>query len=159
MTGTDTTPIRLAPDSPVIPGVLTLIRDSFAFMEGRINPPSSMHRLSTSDVRQQARQGEIWVIGDRPDAVVFLTPKPGCMYLSKLAVDKDRRGLGLARRLVDLAEMRAAAMGLQVLELQTRVELVENHSAFGRMGFRKSGETAHPGYDRTTSITMQKHLG
>jgi hypothetical protein len=40
--------------------------------------------------------------------------------------------------------------------LQTRVELVENHAAFSRMGFAKTGESAHPGYDRPTSITMRR---
>lgn len=152
------TPQRLKPDSPMLPKVLTLIRNSFAYMEGRIDPPSSMHRLTEGALRDQMRDGEIWVIGDRPDAVIFLTPKPGRLYLSKLAVDQDRRGQGLARLLVDLAESRAAALGLQILELQTRVELIENHAAFARMGFVKTGETAHTGFSRATSITMQKRL-
>ena len=152
------TPVRIPPDSPTLSEILRLIRESFAFMEGRIDPPSSMHNLTEAKLRQQARDGEIWIIGDRPDAVVFLTPKPGCLYLSKLTVDQTKRGLGLARCLVELAEVRAKAMGLEVLELQTRVELVENHATFARLGFMKTGEKAHPGYDRTTSITMQKRL-
>lgn len=152
-------PQRLFPDSPKLSEVLVLIRESFAYMEGRIDPPSSMHRLTEDTLRDQAREGEVWVIGTRPDAVVFLTPKPGRLYLSKLAVDRSQRERGLARRLVTLAETRAKALGLEVLELQTRVELVENHAAFARMGFVKTGEVAHPGYDRTTSITMQKRLG
>lgn len=153
------TPERLTQTDPRLSGVLNLIRTSFAYMEGRIDPPSSMHRLSLDALRDQMQDGEVWVIGDRPDAVVFLTPKPGRLYLSKLAVDQNQRGRGLAHRLVTQAETRAEALGLKVLELQTRVELVENHTAFARMGFVKTGEVAHPGYDRTTSITMQKLLG
>ncbi|WP_254055792.1 N-acetyltransferase [Ruegeria sp. EL01] len=137
---------------------MRLIRDSFAYMEGRIDPPSSMHRLSEIEVRRQAQEAEVWTIGERPDAVMFLTPKPKCLYLSKLAVDTDRRGVGLARCLVDMAKIRAKALGLPVLELQTRIELVENHAAFARMGFRKTAESAHPGYDRATFITMQRRL-
>jgi hypothetical protein len=45
-----------------------------------------------------------------------------------------------------------------VLELQTRVELEENHAAFRAMGFAEAGRTAHPGYDRPTSITFRKDL-
>jgi phosphinothricin acetyltransferase len=43
-----------------------------------------------------------------------------------------------------------------VLELQTRVELIENHNTFSALGFEKVAETAHPGYSRPTSITMQR---
>ena len=42
------------------------------------------------------------------------------------------------------------------LELQTRIELTENHATFGALGFKKIAETAHPGYSRPTSITMRK---
>ena len=155
----DVTPRRLAPDSPDFPQVLQLIRDNFAFMDGRIDPPSSMHRLTEDGLRRQAEDGEVWVIGTHPDAVIFLTRKPGRLYLSKLTVDASKRGAGLARQLVDLAETRARALGFDTLELQTRVELVENHATFAKLGFVKTGETAHPGYDRPTSIIMQKRLG
>lgn len=158
MTKATLTPVRLDPDSPLIADVLKLIQDSFAFMDGRIDPPSSMHRLSEKSMQKQARDGEIWILGAPPCAVLFLQRKPDCLYLSKLAVDNRRRGEGLARRLVDHAGIRAQEMGVAVLELETRVELVENHTAFGRLGFEKTGETAHPGYDRATSITMQKRL-
>ena len=41
----------------------------------------------------------------------------------------------IARALVDLAEDRAKASGLGALELETRIELIENHEAFQRLGF------------------------
>ena len=66
------------------------------------------------------------------------------------------RGQGLARRLIDVAEARAREMGLPALELQSRVELVENQEAFQAMGFQEVGRTAHPGYDRPTSITYRR---
>ncbi|WP_170400984.1 GNAT family N-acetyltransferase [Ruegeria arenilitoris] len=146
------------PDSARLTEVLHLIRETFAYMEGRIDPPSSMHRLTMEELQRQARDGEIWGIGDRPDAVVFLTPKPDCLYLSKLAVAQNKRGQGLARRLVEVAERRARAKGFRALELQTRIELVENHATFARLGFAVTRETTHPGYDRTTSLTMRKRL-
>ena len=155
----DLDPWRLgARDDPA--PILALIRAEFAFMDGRIDPPSSMHRLRAADVASQAAAGEVWVIGPAgaPLACVFLTPKPAALYIGKLTVAGPARGQGLARRLVDLAEQRARALGLPALELQTRVELTGNHATFARLGFVQVGETAHPGYDRTTSLTFRKAL-
>ena len=61
--------------------VLQLIRESFAFMDARIDPPSSMHRLSVADLAVQAREGELWVIEEagQPVACVFLT---GLLHIS-----------------------------------------------------------------------------
>ena len=66
------------------------------------------------------------------------------------------RGRGLAARMVGIGCERAATLGFDTQELQTRVELVENHAAFARMGFVRTGESSHEGYDRVTTITMQK---
>jgi GNAT superfamily N-acetyltransferase len=136
--------------------LLALIRAAFAGMEGRIDPPSSMHALTEAAIAEQAAMGEVWAIGGPPMACVFLTRKPGRLYIGKLAVAGTMRGRGLARVLVGVAEARARAAGLPLLELQTRVELVENHAAFAAMGFVKVAETAHPGFARPTSFTFQR---
>lgn len=151
------TPFR-APPGYDWAAVLRLIRDSFAFMDGRIDPPSSMHRLTEAEIAAQAEAGEVWVIEAEgaPVACAFLTVKPGRLYLGKLAVAAEWRGRGLARRLVETAEARARALGLAAVELQTRVELAENHAAFRAMGFAQTGATAHRGYDRPTSLTFAK---
>lgn len=149
------TPVLLSPDSAEIPQVLALIRSAFAYMDGRIDPPSSMHRLSEASLRDSARTSELWVLGDPVTACVLLSPRDECLYLGKLAVAECSRGRGLARRLVEHATARAQALGLPVLELQTRVELTENHAAFARMGFVRTGTTSHSGYDRPTSVTMR----
>ncbi len=141
--------------------VLRLIRDAFAYMEGRIDPPSSMHMLRADDIAESARNGEVWVIEDAgaPVACMVLTPKSGRLYLGRLAVAAGYRGRGLSRRLVEKAEARATALGFEVLELQSRIELVENHAIFAAMGFRNTAETRHPGFDRATSLTFQKRVG
>lgn len=125
-------------------------------MEGRIDPPSSMHRLTKDSIAAHCETGEAWVIGVPPIACLFLTPRDDALYLGKLAVASAHRGQGLARGLIDRAETRARALGLPALELQSRVELVENHTAFMRMGFSVSGSTAHPGFDRPASVTMRR---
>ncbi|MEL6795078.1 MAG: GNAT family N-acetyltransferase, partial [Pseudomonadota bacterium] len=68
------------------------------------------------------------------------------------------RGMGLARRLMESAAREARRLGLAALELRTRIELTENHSAFAALGFERTAETAHPGYDRPTSVTMRAAL-
>lgn len=146
---------RHLPDDPALPEVLALIRAEFAYMDGRVDPPSSMQRLGLETVQRQCREGEVWSLGDPIVACMFLTPMPGRLYLGKLAVSGSARGNGLAARLVGIARERAAALGFDTVELQTRIELVENHAAFARMGFVKTAETSHEGYDRVTSITMQ----
>lgn len=151
-------PVKLTPNSPVIPNVLTLVQQAFAFMETRINPSSSMHRLTVEAIKEHCTSGEVWTLGERPAACVFLRAKETCLYMGKLAVRQDRRGQGLARQLVELAERRAKAKGFSVLELETRIELVENHATFGRFGFVKTGEGTHHGFDRPTYIVMQKAL-
>lgn len=136
--------------------LLRLITAAFAGMEGRIDPPSSVHRLTVEAIAAQADKGEIWVVGVPPRASVFLTVKPPVLYLGKIAVDHRFRRQGLAKALVEKAESRARALGLGVLELQSRIELVENHAAFAALGFRQVGMTSHPGYENPTSLTFQK---
>lgn len=157
MTGDPYAPRRMAPGDDPDP-ILALIRAAFADMDGRIDPPSSMYRLSAADVTAQATKGEIWRIGppDAPLACVFLSARPDRLYTAKLAVTEAARGQGLARRLIEQAERRARALRLPALELQTRVELTENHACFERLGFTRVAGTAHPGYDRITSWTYRK---
>ena len=151
--------LRQAGEGDDFAAILALVQDSFAYMEARIDPPSSMHRLTVESVCEHARNQEIWIAEDAKGtlaACVFFTRKPGRLYLGKMAVRSDCRGMGLARRMVEKAAERALALGLPLLELETRVELVENHQAFASMGFVKTGEKAHAGYSRPTSITMQR---
>ena len=133
--------------------VLRLIQSEFAYMEGRIDPPSSMRDLTEQAL---AAAPEVWALGDPPVACMVLTPKDNFLYLGRLAVAARHRGQGLARRLVSHAETRAAALGLAGVELQTRVELIENQQAFRAMGFVETARTAHRGYARPTSITFRK---
>jgi phosphinothricin acetyltransferase len=154
----DLTPYRLGPGDVTLKDVLTLIQTTFADMEGRIAPPSSMHWLTLESVTKQAETGEIWGLGDPVQACVFLTQKPYSLYLGKLADARDAQRQGLARRLIALARSRAEDLGLPYVELQTRIELVENQATFEALGFQEIDRTAHPGYDRPTSITYRLSL-
>jgi predicted N-acetyltransferase YhbS len=138
--------------------LLRLIRTAFSGMEGRIDPPSSIHKLTVADIALQSKKGEIWVIGIPAIACVFLTPMPHALYLGKIAVATACRNQGHARALIRAAEARAQALGLPALELQSRVELIENHAAFAALGFQQVALTTHEGFDRPTAITFRKAL-
>lgn len=60
--------------------------------------------------------------------------------------------------MIDFAAAYARREGRKALELQTRIELLENHKAFAAMGFRKIGESSHEGYDRPTEVNMRMDL-
>ncbi len=141
------------------PAVLALIHRAFAYMEPRIDPPSSLHRLTPQGLARMARDGELWVLGAPPMACMVLTPEPDALYLGKVAVDPPLQGRGTGRALVALAEDRARALAKPVLRLQARVELTELHAFYLRLGFTETARTAHPGYARPTSITFEKRPG
>lgn len=141
--------------------LLALIQTEFSAMDGRIDPPSSMHRLTASAIAEQAATAEVWAIGTPPVACMFLTPRAqsldsGSLYIGKLAVARSHRRQGLARSLIATAEARARAFRLPALELQTRVELTENHDTFRALGFIEVARTAHPGYSHPTTITFRR---
>lgn len=141
-------------DTEDLRAVLELIREEFAYMDGLIDPPSSMHRLTVEDLASGS--GEVWVIGSPPQACIVLTPKPDVLYVGKVTVATAERNKGLARVLIGHAETRAKALGLPALELQTRIELTANQRTFATMGFVETERTPHPGYDRPTSITYRR---
>ncbi len=134
--------------------VLQLIQREFAYMDGVVDPPSSMHHLTVEDLA--SGPGEVWAVGRPPTACMVMTPKEDCLYVGKLAVAKAERGNGLARVLMDRADDRARELGLGWLELQVRIELTANHQTFAAMGFVETERTPHPGYTRPTSITFRR---
>ncbi|MEO0341840.1 MAG: GNAT family N-acetyltransferase [Pseudomonadota bacterium] len=115
-----------------------------------------MHRLTEEDIRVECANGAVWVLGDPAFATMLVKERQSWLYLSKLAANESRRGQGLARILVEHAAIYAKDMNLKGIELETRVELTENHTAFGRMGFVKTGEGIHECFDRPTYIVMRR---
>lgn len=149
------TPRLLPSDDPALAQVLDLIRGEFAYMDGVIDPPSSMHLLTLPEL---GAADEVWAVGDPPRACAVFSYRPDTLYLGKIAVAAGARRQGLARALVAEAVRRARARGLGWLELQTRVELTANQRAFEAMGFVEVVRTAHQGFDRPTSITYRKSV-
>ncbi|MEF0863892.1 MULTISPECIES: GNAT family N-acetyltransferase [Rhizobium] len=140
--------------------LLALILASFAYMNGRIDPPSSALSLTSQSLREKAKNEIAYVAfeDNRLAGCTFCRPEPDSLYIGKLAVLPAAQGKGIGRRLLRLAERTARERGLGALRLETRVELTGNHTTFANWGFQKTAEARHAGFDRTTSIEMRKIL-
>nr|WP_314090996.1 GNAT family N-acetyltransferase [uncultured Shinella sp.] len=152
--------VRLGPDFSRWDDLLALILGAFAYMDGAIDPPSSAHRLTPVSLAAKA-QAEIAYAameGQTLLGCIFCRPEAGSLYVGKLAVAPGFQGRGAGRLLLEMAEQLARELGLPELRLETRVELTANHAAFARWGFVRTGEYAHPGFDRITAIEMRKRL-
>lgn len=141
------------------PDLFTLLAACFGPMEGRITPPSSFTRMTPESLRMMASHNDVFLIrAPGPIACLFGQAQGNAYYLSKLATSPEHRGQGLARALIETALSRAKFLGCTALTLQTRVELIENHTTFRALGFTQTGETCHPGFDRPTSLTFRRAL-
>lgn len=81
-------------------------------------------------------------------ALIVLLPKPGHLLLDNIAVDPQRQGQGLGRRLIAFAESEARRLGHAELRLYTHVTMVENIALYRHLGFRETGCRREDGYDR-----------
>ncbi len=137
--------------------VHALLVAGFSYMEGVIDPPSSLLRLTVRDLAQQPGR---WLILGRDQIIgcALGHPDGDALYLSKIAIAQEARGQGYLHGLMDAAAPLARMMGFTRLRLQTRVELVQNHKAFAAAGFREVRRTAHVGFDRPTSVAMERAL-
>jgi len=135
-----------------------LIMNAFAYMDERIDPPSSAHRLTPENLREKASV-EIGIVAIEDGQLlgcVFCKAEPETLYIGKFAISPKAQGKGLGRLLLTATENLARELGLGTLRLETRIELTDNHAVFGKWGFVKTAENAHAGYDRPTSIEMKK---
>jgi GNAT superfamily N-acetyltransferase len=152
--------LRLDPGFSRWDDLLTLILSSFAYMNDRIDPPSSALALTAASLAAKAEAEIAYaaMVGNMLLGCIFLRPERECLYVGKLAIAPEAQGCGIGRQLLTLAEDTARRLELPALRLETRIELTENHAVFARWGFEKTAENAHPGFTRTTSIEMRKQL-
>lgn len=138
-------------------GLLRLIHSAFAYMQDRIDPPSSLHALTREAIEQKAKESTLLLAWDENELVgcVFLDELEAALYIGKLAIAPDHQGSGIGKALIEASKQLAIQTGRSVLELETRIELIENQAFFASQGFMKTGETAHEGYKSPTSVTMQ----
>lgn len=141
-------------------GLHKLLSDSFAYMNGVIDPPSSLHSLTAQDLQTKAENETLLLAFDVEQLIgcSYFDIRDQVIYVGKIAVANAYRGRGLANQIIDHAAILAAQNNKKWLELETRIELTDNQKAFAKMGFVTTEYNSHSGYKRTTSITMRKKI-
>lgn len=141
-------------------GLLALLQQAFAYQAERIDPPSSLNKLDAQGLAGKAGEERLFLAVEDSEVIgcIFAKLKVDAVYVGKLAVLPSRQGQGIGRQLMQAAEAFAKGVGRRILELETRIELIENHQTFAALGFSKVAEHAHAGYKRPTFITMRKML-
>ncbi|EPJ43062.1 MAG: hypothetical protein OFPII_43730 [Osedax symbiont Rs1] len=140
--------------------LLNLLRTAFAYQQARIDPPSSLQQLNAETIMHKAQQETVFLAYQNTQLVacVFVKNLQRALYVGKLAVLPAAQGQGIGLQMIKVVEEHAINNNCRCLELQVRIELQENQAIFSNMGFIKVAETRHIGYQRATSITMQKIL-
>ena len=153
--------IEVDPASPDWRELHSLITAAYTYMDGRIDPPSSLLAMTPADFARKAGEEHLIVaaVGGTLVGCLFCRSQVDWLYIGKMAVAPAVQGSGVGRLLIDAARRLAKEEGLDGLELETRIELTENHHTFSRLGFIKTAEGSHPGYTTVTSITMRSPLG
>jgi predicted N-acetyltransferase YhbS len=128
--------------------IVSLMHLAFAQYEGVLVPRSGAmdETLATVAARLRDESCLVALAGQAVVGCVFYKPRGAAIYFGRLAVLPERRGQGLARRLI-------AAVTLGV-----RIALPENVALFTALGYREVGREAHPGFNAPTSITMEKRI-
>ena len=152
--------IEINPKFDDFVSLLALLHRSFAYMDGRIDPPSSLHKLDVDAMHEKARDETLLTAmdGEKLVGCLFVARNADTLYLGKLAVDESARGNGVARQLIDVANLIGKQWSCKNMELEVRVELTENQSFFTHLGFEKVGESSHEGYAQPTSYRYQRSI-
>ena len=139
-------------------GLLALLQGAFASQASRIDPPSSVDELNVRGLARKAKEEQLFLAfeGNQVIGCIFARIEADRVYVGKHAVLPGWQKQGIGRKLMRAAEAFALRAGRNALELDTRIELVENHQTFTAMGFTKVAEHAHAGYNRPTFISMRK---
>lgn len=137
--------------------LLVLIQQSFSYMETRIDPPSSIRRLDINSLRQKSEIETLFFmqIDEHLVGCAFAKEYQNLIYVGKVATSPNFQGRGIGQKLISACRDLAISKEKPILEIQIRVELIENQQFFKKLGFVKTGEIAHAGYLRPTSYTYQ----
>jgi GNAT superfamily N-acetyltransferase len=108
------------------PQLVGLLGEAFAYMDGRINPPSSLVGMGVDAFKAKAANETLILAleGQQLLGCAFAALRPDCVYVGKVAVAASARGRGVARAMFAAAEEVARQHGRAFLELQTRVEQI-----------------------------------
>ena len=107
----------------------------------------------SADCAGEIARFQVWLAEIAGDVVggLVLVPQEGFMRLANVAVHPDRKGAGLGRALMALAEAEALAQGYRELRLTTHVDMPENIHLYAHLGWDQTGR-------RGNKISMRKMI-
>jgi ribosomal protein S18 acetylase RimI-like enzyme len=142
------------------PLVRQIMLDAFAEFRGTLEPPSSALDETLDDTRRAIDAGGAalaW-LGDQAVGSVRYLPRPGYLYVGRLAVLPAHRGRGIAAALMNAMEEQARALGLPEIRVEVRLSLPGNVALFRRLGFQTISEQPHPRGPAYWTIILGKPL-
>src|SRR3954452_858640 len=87
--------------------IAATIAAAFAQYRGKLVPESGAFAETADNIARQLQNGSGAIVGERNDAMlacVMTETQEGDLYLGRLAVRPEVRGLGMARRLIAAVE-------------------------------------------------------
>jgi predicted N-acetyltransferase YhbS len=140
--------------------IVSLLHGAFAQYDEFLVPRSGAMDETVATIAARLREETCLVAlaGATPVGCVFHKPRGEGIYFGRLAVLQERRGRGLARRLVAAVEAAAAEAGAAAVTLGVRIALPDNVAFFTALGYREIAREAHPGFAEPTSLTMEKRI-
>lgn len=143
-----------------VPLLLALVHAAFEEYLLLLNPPSGAHRETLDTIAQKLAEGGAFIAwkGETALGCVLIEPEEDALYLGRLAVLPQYRGLGVARLLIDAVENQARASGLNKVTLSVRVQLPRNRAFFECLGYQFVTYHNHDGHTEPTFLTLEKIL-
>ena len=140
--------------------IADLIRLAFSRQPRPTNPPSSALRETAATIVGHLDRGGGAVLesGGEMLGVVLWNEEDGAFYISRLSVHPERRRRGMARALMDEAELEARRQGFSRMTLGVRLELEENRRFFRSCGFEDASLRSHEGFSEPTWVLMERRL-
>ena len=143
------------------PAIAATIAAAFEQYRGKLKPESGAFRETAKGIAGELRRGAGAIVAERNGRVVgcvMTKVLEGDLYFGRLAVLREARGTGVAKRLIEAVEADARSRGLPGVQLGVRVVLTANQKLFASLGYVEISRESHPGFDYPTSINMRKSL-
>jgi ribosomal protein S18 acetylase RimI-like enzyme len=124
-----------------------IVNDAFGVYRPRMDrDPAPMG----ADYASLVSANQVWVAaqGEEILGLVVLVPAADHLYLQTIAVRPRAQGLGVGRRLLELADAEAARQGLPAVVLCTNEVMTENLDYYPRRGYRRTHRLEEDGFRR-----------
>ena len=140
--------------------ILDIMIRSFENYRHTLFPESSVFRETEDSLRGKLESGGGFFAAMEGQNVGFVSYeiRDSYVYLGRLSVLPEYRGLGIGKALINAVESVAVNHQLHQVRLNVRIALENNHRLFESLGFKKIAWHKHEGFTEPTYIEMSKDL-